>query len=154
MTTFLGKHKHTIDAKGRLSIPSKFRKATGEVFVLTLGLDKCLFFYPADEWRNVVKELRTLRFTNRKTRFFTRQIASHACEVTVDGHGRIMVPQELRDLAGLEKDVLVVGAVERIEIWNPDEYAKYNNEFGLTYEQVAETLWEEPETAHDDEVEE
>ncbi len=144
MNSFLGTYRHTLDSKGRLSIPSKFRKATGEVFVLTLGLDGCLFFYPTDEWKRVQKKLGSLSFTSRKTRFFTREIAAHACEVTVDGHGRIIVPQELRELAGLEKDILVIGAIERIEIWSPERYREYKDGFGMTYEEVAETLWDNP----------
>ena len=144
MSAFLGSHRHIIDAKGRLSIPSKFRKATGEVFVLTLGLDGCLFLYPMDEWHRVERELRSLKFTSQKTRFFMRQIAAHASEVTVDSHGRVMVPTELRELVGLERDVLVIGALERIEVWSPARYSEYQKQFGLTYEQVAETLWEGP----------
>jgi MraZ protein len=144
MTSFLGRYTHTLDAKGRLSIPSKFRKATGEIFVLTLGLDGCLFFYPREEWQRVESELRGLSFTSRKTRFFKREIASRADEVSVDKHGRIVIPQELRELVGLEKDVLVIGAIERVEFWDPKRHQKYKEEFGLSYEEVAETLWENP----------
>ncbi len=144
MTSFLGTYTHTLDAKGRLSIPSKFRKATGEVFVLTLGLDGCLFFYPQDEWRRLEGKLRSLSFTSGKSRFFTREMASRACEVSVDSHGRIVIPQNLRELARLQKDVLVIGAIERVEFWDPEQYRKYKEEFGLSYEEVAETLWENP----------
>jgi len=150
VNTFLGTYRHTLDSKGRLSIPSKFRKATGEVFVLTLGLDGCLFFYPTEEWKRVQKKLGALSFTSRKTRFFTREIAAHASEVAVDGHGRIVVPQELRELAGLEKDVLVIGAIERIEIWSPERYREYRDGFGMTYEEVAETLWDNPSDTTND----
>ncbi len=153
MNTFLGTYRHSLDSKGRLSIPSKFRKATGEVFVLTLGLDGCLFFYPRDEWQRVQRRLGALSFTSRKTRFFTREIAAHASEVVVDGHGRIVVPQDLRELAGLDKEVLVIGAIERIEIWSPERYTTYREEFGMTYEEVAETLWENPSDVPNDEGE-
>ena len=142
MTSFLGTYTHTLDSKGRLSIPSKFRKATGEIFVLTLGLDGCLFFYPQDEWRRVESKLRSLPFTSGRSRFFTREIASQACEVSVDSHGRIVIPQSLRELTGLRKDVLVIGAIERVEFWDPERHRKYKAEFGLSYEEVAETLWE------------
>ena len=144
MNSFLGTYRHTLDSKGRLSIPSKFRKATGEVFVITLGLDQCLFFYPVDEWKRVQRKLGQLSFTSRKTRFFTREIAAHASEVVVDGHGRIVIPQDLRELAGLDKDALVIGAFERIEIWDPKRYEAYREGFGMTYEEVAESLWDNP----------
>ncbi len=154
MTSFLGTYTHTLDSKGRLSIPSKFRKATGEIFVLTLGLDGCLFFYPQDEWRRVESKLRSLPFTSSRSRFFTREITSQACEVSVDSHGRIVIPQSLRELTGLGKDVLVIGAVERVEFWDPERYAKYKEEFGLSYEEVAETLWENQTDAAGNEGEE
>ncbi len=150
MSSFLGKHRHTLDAKGRLSIPSKFRKATGEVFVVTRGLDGCLFLYPMDEWRRLEADLRTLRSTSENPRFFMREIAANASEVTVDSHGRVVIPSELRELAHLDGEVLVVGAFDRIEIWNPERHGTYREGFGLSFEEVSETLWDGP--AHDDET--
>jgi len=142
MASFLGSHRHTLDAKGRLSIPSKFRKAAGDTFVLTLGLDRCLFLFPEAEWRRLERDLRSLKFTSRDARFFKREMAANACVVVVDNHGRIIVPAELRAEAGLDRDVLVIGAFERIEIWSPEGYRKYREGFGMSYEDVAEMLTE------------
>jgi MraZ protein len=144
MKYFLGKYYHTLDAKGRLSIPSKFRKATGEVLYLTRGLDRCLFLFPEEEWESFVGQLMTLQPTSGDARFFMREIASNASDVSVDGHGRITIPQELRDLAGLDGEVLVIGAFDRIEIWNPERFRTYREGFGLSFEEVGETLWEKP----------
>jgi MraZ protein len=139
---FLGTHRHTLDAKGRLSIPAKFRKATGEVFVVTRGLDDCLFLYPMEAWTKFVEDLMSLRSTSENPRFFMREVAARASEVSVDSHGRIMIPPELRELAGLNRDVLVIGAFERIEIWDPERHEKYREGFGLSFEEAAETLWD------------
>jgi len=144
MKYFLGKYYHTLDAKGRLSIPSKFRKATGEVLYLTRGLDRCLFLFPEEEWESFVQELMTLQPTSGDARFFMREIASNATDVSVDSHGRITIPPELRELAGLEGEVLVVGAFDRIEIWNPKRFKSYEDGFGVSFEEVGETLWEKP----------
>lgn len=140
MASFLGSHRHTLDAKGRLSIPSKFRKAAGDTFVLTLGLDRCLFLFPEAEWRRLERDLRALKFTSKDARFFKREMAANACVVVVDNHGRIVVPAELREQLGLERDVLVIGAFERIEIWSPEGYEQYRSGFGMSYEDVAEML--------------
>ncbi len=144
MKYFLGKYYHTLDGKGRLSIPSKFRKATGEVLYLTRGLDRCLFLFPEEQWESFVQELMTLQPTSGDARFFMREIASNATDVAVDSHGRITVPPELRELAGLEGEVLVIGAFDRIEIWNPGRFKSYGDGFGLSFEEVGETLWEKP----------
>jgi len=151
MKHFLGKHYHTLDAKGRLSIPSKFRKATGEILYVTRGLDRCLFLFPEEQWERFVGELMTLQPTSGDARFFMREIASNASDVTVDSHGRITIPPELRELAGLEGEVLVIGAFDRIEIWNPERFRKYRKGFGLSFEEVGETLWEKPRKKTGDE---
>lgn len=146
MVSFLGTYAHTIDPKGRLSIPAKLRK-TVELFVLTRGLDGCLFLYSTEEWGVLERQLRLLKFTSKRARFFLRQMSSHAREVSIDGHGRIMVAPELRELAGLGRDVLVIGAMDRIEIWDPKKYESYRDDFGLSYEDVAETVWEDSQRA-------
>ncbi len=141
MASFLGTHRHTIDSKGRLSIPSKFRKATGEVFVVTRGLDGCLFLYPKDEWGRLEEKLRSLEWTEDDPRYFTREIAAFASEVTVDGHGRVVIPQELRDLVEIEIEVLVIGAFERIELWDPDNYRVYREGYAHSLEQASARLY-------------
>ena len=102
---FMGEYNHTIDAKGRLIIPSKFRELLGEEFVLTRGLDGCLYIYPMDEWESFEMKLRSLPLTNKNARTFSRFFVAGATTCELDRQGRILVPQTLREFAGLEKDV-------------------------------------------------
>ncbi len=141
MTSFLGTHRHTVDAKGRLSIPSKFRKATGDVFVVTRGLDGCLFLYPKEEWDLIAQKVRSLEWTEDDPRFFAREFAAYAHEMTVDSHGRVMLPQELRELVYIGIDVLVIGAFERIELWDPDVYKAYRSGYAHSFEQASARLY-------------
>ena len=104
---FMGEYNHTIDAKGRLIIPSKFRELLGEEFVLTKGLDGCLSIYPMDEWNAFEEKLRALPLTNKNARTFTRFFVAGATNCELDKQGRILVPQTLREFAGLEKDVVL-----------------------------------------------
>lgn len=142
--TFRGQSLRTIDTKGRLSLPSKYGKAPGQAYVVTRGLDDCLFVFLKDEWRRLEQKLSSLSLESRHARFYVRQMTSNAEDVSVDTHGRIMIPPMLRKLAGLEGEVLVIGALTRIELWNPETYEKYEKGFGLTFEEVAEALLEEP----------
>ena len=149
MGSYYGSYLHTLDAKGRVSIPSEMRKASGDVFVLTRGFEECLNLYPADEWELVEKELRDLRTTSREARYYVRQMMSTVRKVVVDGHGRITVPQTHREFAGLEGEVLVNGVLEHIEIWNPARYEKYTEGYDETYEDVAENVWKHIKGATD-----
>ena len=114
---FMGEYNHTIDPKGRLIIPAKFREALGDEFVVTKGLDGCLFVYANTEWNNFEEKLRTLPLTNKNARQFTRFFLAGAAACEVDKQGRILIPQVLREFAKLEKDVVLVGVASRIEIW-------------------------------------
>ena len=114
---FMGEYSHTIDAKGRLIIPSKFREQLGEEFVLTKGLDGCLSIYPNDEWAAFEEKLRALPLTNKNARTFSRFFVAGATSCELDKQGRILVPATLREFAGLEKDVVLTGNINRIEIW-------------------------------------
>ena len=105
---FMGEYNHTIDAKGRLIIPSKFRELLGEEFVLTKGLDGCLSIYPMDEWEAFEMKLRALPLTNKNARTFSRFFVAGATTCELDKQGRILVPQTLREFAGLEKDVCLL----------------------------------------------
>lgn len=115
---FMGEYNHTIDAKGRLIIPSKFREVLGEEFVITKGLDGCLFVYDNQEWNAFEEKLKALPLNKKDNRQFVRFFLAGAAEVEVDKQGRILVPGNLRDFAGLEKDVVLVGVASRIEIWS------------------------------------
>lgn len=143
MRMFMGEYNHTIDAKGRLIIPSKFREALGDTFVVTKGLDGCLFVYDNVEWNVFEEKLKSLPITNKDARQFARFFLAGAAEVEVDKQGRILVPNVLREFAELNKDVVLIGVASRIEIWSRerfegiasyedmDEIAEHMAEFGL-----------------------
>lgn len=117
----------TIDAKGRLIIPSKFREQLGEEFVLTKGLDGCLSIYPNDEWAAFEEKLRALPLTNKNARTFSRFFVAGATSCELDKQGRILVPATLREFAGLEKDVVLTGNINRIEIWSKEKWNENSN---------------------------
>lgn len=114
---FMGQYEHSIDTKGRIIIPAKYRDELGDTFVVTKGLDGCLFLYPQSEWQNFVDKLQQLP-SNQNTRKIQRQFLSKAMEVSLDKQGRILVPSLLRTAAGLEKEVAFVGMMNRIEVWD------------------------------------
>ncbi len=140
---FMGEYNHTIDAKGRLIVPSKFREILGDVFVVTKGLDGCLFVYDNEEWKLFEEKLRALPITNKEARQFVRFFLAGATEAEVDKQGRILIPNVLREFAGITKDVVLVGVGSRIEIWgrerfeetasfdDMDEIAEHMAELGL-----------------------
>ena len=119
---FMGEYNHTLDEKGRLIIPSRFREELGTEFVVTKGLDGCLFAYANDEWQVLEDKLRALPLTNKDARAFARFMLAGAAQVEIDKQGRILLPQVLRTFAGLDKDVVLLGIASRIEIWNRDKW--------------------------------
>ncbi len=119
---FMGEYNHTIDAKGRLIVPSKFREALGDTFVVTKGLDGCLFVYDNEEWQAFEEKLRSLPITNKAARQFARFFLAGAAEVEVDKQGRILVPNILREFAQISKDVVLIGVASRIEIWSKERF--------------------------------
>ena len=123
---FMGEYNHTVDTKGRLIIPTKFRDQLGEEFVVTRGLDGCLFAYPQDSWAQFEESLRTLPLTRKDARTFVRFFVAGATLCELDKQGRILVPATLREFAGLEKDVVVAGVTDRIEIWSKERWANVN----------------------------
>ncbi len=114
---FMGQYEHTIDTKGRTIIPAKYREELGESFVVTRGLDGCLYLYPALDWQEFVDKLKNLP-SNLKNRQIQRQFLSKAMEVSLDKQGRILIPAMLREIAGLEKDIAFVGMMNHVEIWD------------------------------------
>ncbi len=124
---FMGEYSHSIDEKGRLIMPSKFRSELGETFVLTRGLDGCLFAYPKSEWNDLEEKLRSLPLTNKNARKITRFLVSAAASCEMDKQGRILVPSALREYAGLEKEVVVTGNLERVEIWDKTKWTENNS---------------------------
>ena len=124
---FMGEYNHSIDAKGRLIIPSKFREELGESFVLTKGLDGCLFVYPFSEWEQFQQKLSTMPLTNKNARSFVRFFVAGATECELDKQGRILVPATLREFAELEKDVVLAGSINRIEVWSRKKWTENSN---------------------------
>ena len=125
---FMGEYRHTMDPKGRLTVPSRFRELLGTEFVVTRGLDGCLFVYPMDRWGVYVEEVKNLPLTDKNARLFTRFIIAGATTCELDRQGRILLPVTLREFAGIEKDVLLAGMLDHIEIWN-EEHWKENADF-------------------------
>lgn len=124
---FMGEYNHSVDTKGRLIIPSKFRDKLGDEFVVTKGLDGCLFVFPNDEWQAFEEKLRTLPLTNKSARQFSRFFVAGATGCELDKQGRILLPQTLREFAGLEKDVVLTGMLNRIEIWSKTKWNENNS---------------------------
>ena len=139
---FIGEYQHTIDSKGRVIMTVKFREALGSKFVLTKGLDSCLFVYPNEEWINFEKKLRSLPLTSRDARAFIRFFFAGACECELDKQGRILIPGNLREYAGLEKDLVIIGVSTRVEIWSKDKWDEYNNTSDLDHESIVEKMAE------------
>ena len=125
---FMGEYNHTLDTKGRLIIPSKFRETLGEKFVVTKGLDGCLFVYAGDDWNAFEQKLTSLPLINKEARQFARFFLAGAATVEVDKQGRILLPAHLREFAGLEKDVVLVGVGSRVEIWSKDKWENMNSD--------------------------
>ena len=137
---FMGEYNHTIDAKGRLIVPAKFREILGDNFIVTKGLDGCLFVYPNDEWTRFEEKLKSLPLTNKNARQFTRFFLAGAAACEVDKQGRILLPQVLREFASLEKDVVLVGVASRIEIWSRERWDESMNTYDGDMDEVAENM--------------
>lgn len=136
----MGEYQHTVDTKGRLIIPAKFRDALGEAFVITRGLDHCLFGYPMDEWRKLEEKLKELPMTKKDARAFARFFFSGATEVEIDKQGRINIPTNLLEHAHLTKECVVLGVSSRIEIWAKDAWESYFEESGESFNEIAENM--------------
>jgi len=137
---FMGEYQHTIDSKGRVSIPARFREELGELFVITKGLDNSLFVYPMEEWRRLEQKLKSLPFTRADARAFARFFFSGAVECELDKQGRVLLPQVLREHARINKDVVIIGVSTRIEIWAKEVWEEYSLQAAANYETIAETL--------------
>ncbi|MFJ3387113.1 MULTISPECIES: division/cell wall cluster transcriptional repressor MraZ [Lysinibacillus] len=137
---FMGEYQHSVDAKGRLIVPAKFRDALGETFVVTRGLDNCLFGYPMNEWRKLEEKLKDLPMTKKDTRAFARFFFSGATEVEIDKQGRINIPSTLMQHAHLVKECIVLGVSNRIEIWAKDAWEAYFSESEQSFNEIAENM--------------
>ena len=124
---FMGEYNHTVDTKGRLIVPSKFREQLGDEFVVTKGLYGCLFVYSKSEWENIEEKFRNVPLTTKDARKFARFFFAGAASCEVDKQGRILLPVVLREYAGIEKDVVSVGVFNRVEIWDKDKWQESNS---------------------------
>ena len=139
---FIGEYQHSIDSKGRLFISARFREGLGDTFILTKGLDGCLFVYPPKEWTAIEQKMRSLPFTKADTRAFMRFFFSGATECDVDKQGRILIPSSLREYAGLEKETMIIGISSRVEIWSRQRWEEYSRTASASAEQIAEKIEE------------
>ncbi len=130
---FIGEYNHSVDPKGRLIIPSKFRDVLGDLFMVTKGLDGCLFVFDKNEWDAFVEKLRSLPISNIEARKIVRYFLAGAAELEVDKQGRVLLPGTLREFAGIEKETVLVGVGNRMEIWSKDKWDGTN-----TYDDVEE----------------
>lgn len=135
----IGEYSHTIDTKGRIIVPAKFRTELGERFIITKGFDGCLYGYSLEEWNGIEEKIKTLPLiTGKDARNFTRFFFSSAIECELDNQGRILISQSLREHAGLEKDLVIIGVSTRIEIWSKAKWEEYNN--GQDSDDIAEKM--------------
>jgi MraZ protein len=141
---FYGEFLHSIDRKGRLILPAKFREAAKthfvEKFFVTRGLDVCLFMFPEEEWRSQENKFKAIPFTKQQSRTFNRLYFSGAVEVVFDAQGRILLPQYLKEFAQIKKEVVLVGVSNRIEIWAKDKWEEFYNNSKQSFEEIAEKM--------------
>ncbi|MBR5662543.1 MAG: division/cell wall cluster transcriptional repressor MraZ [Bacilli bacterium] len=140
---FMGEFHHNIDDKGRLVIPNKFRLELGERFIITRGLEKCLYAYSMTEWNNIVAKLKQLPFTKKDARTFIRSFFSGAAECEFDRQGRINITSPLVSYADLTKECVVIGANDRLEIWGKANWDNFFEENSEKLEDIAENLFNE-----------
>jgi len=144
MATFRGSYKHSIDHKGRVSIPARFRRLlsgdASETFVVLRGLDACVTLFPADEFKRLEERLRSRSFSDPIARRYQRLLLLDSRDETLDAQGRVAIPPSLIEHAGLKKEVLVNGVLDHIEIWSPEVFEKYMASSDRTYEDMAGEL--------------
>lgn len=139
---FIGEYKHSVDAKGRMALPAKFRKELKAGAVVTKGLDNCLVVYPKAEWEILAKKLAALPISQANTRAFSRLMLAGAMDAPLDSQGRIMLPEYLRKYATLQKKVIIAGLYNRLEIWEEKAWEKYKERTEESSNEIAEQLGE------------
>jgi MraZ protein len=139
---FIGEYKHTLDSKGRLAVPAKFRALLTDGAVVTKGLDNCLFLYPKNEWEQLAKKLAALPISKANTRAFARMMLAGASAVDFDSQGRIVLPEYLREFGHLQKTAVIAGLYDRLEIWDEQLWQTYKNETEQKSGDIAEALGE------------
>ncbi len=137
---FLGEYQHTIDTKGRVIMPAKFRDGLGQRFIITKGIDKCLFVYTEADWNILNDKIKQLPMMDDGVRRFVRFFFGGACDCEFDAQGRIIIPQNLREHASIQKDIVSVGVSNRIEIWCKENWDKYNDDSNFIDNVLAEKM--------------
>lgn len=140
---FIGEYHHSIDDKGRLIIPSKFREELGEKFIVTRGIENCLFVYSEESWQKIVDKLETLPFTKKDARQFIRFFLSGASEAEFDKQGRINIPSPLITYANINKECIVIGTGDRLEIWSKESWDEFFISAKDSMSDIAENLFNE-----------
>ena len=136
----IGEYEHSLDAKGRLIMPAKLRTDMGEKFIITKGLDGCLFVFSQNEWSNFESKLKELPLTNKNARDFVRFFLSGATECELDKQGRFLLVNTLREYAEITKEVIIIGVGTRLEIWNKEKWKKYNSDENISADTIAENM--------------
>lgn len=148
MAFYKGQETYSVDSKGRVNIPAKMRRALSpeaqDTFVLTRGSDRCIAAYPLDEWRRYELEYAKLNQYDEKSRFFLRTVLAWSEEVELDGQQRITLPKKYVDFAGIDGKVVIVGMIDHLELWKPEEFEIYLGKFEDTYEHVASQVMNRP----------
>lgn len=137
---FLGEYRHSLDDKGRITVPSKFRESFTDGLVVTKGFENCLFVFTKTGWLEFAGQIQQLRTLKKDARTISRFIFGGASEDTVDKQGRVMVPSALREWGQIKKEVVIIGVSNRLEVWSEDNWNKVENEAAASYSQIAEEL--------------
>lgn len=140
---FMGEYHHSIDDKGRLIIPAKFRSELGDKFIITRGIENCLFAYPEKRWEEIVHKLESLPFTKKDARNFTRFFLSGATVAEFDKQGRVNITSPLINYASIEKECIIIGTGDRLEIWSEDAWNSFFDSASINMSDIAENLFNE-----------
>ena len=139
---FMGEYAHNIDKKGRIIIPAKFREELGDFIIITRGLDGCLSVYTQKQWEIIYEQLLKLPSTKKDARMFVRMMTSKAAECEIDAQGRVLIPSSLIRIAELEKECMIIGAANHVEIWAKEKWDPVDDEANAAFEDIAENLTE------------
>jgi len=139
---FMGSYEYKMDDKGRVLVPPQFKEELGEKFIITRGFENCLFVYPISEWNRISKELEKIPLSSKELRYFTRIWFSSAQEITIDQYGRILIPNDFRKYANLNKEIVFIGVLNRVEIWDKEMWERYKNSSEISYENSVLKLME------------
>ena len=140
---FIGEYHHTIDEKGRIIIPAKFREELGESFIITRGIENCLFVYSEENWAQITNKLNSLPFTKKDARTFNRFFMSGATDVELDKQGRVNISRPLIDYANLLKDCVIIGTGDRLEVWSQESWESFFDSTKDSMSDIAENLFNE-----------